>query len=89
MSIQMGWYGGPGGLDSPATAAFSVTPNDSTDFAFYTRGLWIGGAGNLSVQMMNDTILTFSGVPAGTLLPLAVRKVRATGTTATNIVGVY
>jgi hypothetical protein len=31
--------------------------------------------------------VTFTAVPAGTLLPVAVQTVKATSTTATNIVG--
>lgn len=74
----------------PAEHAFAVTPNDSTDLAHVTRGLWIGGAGNISVDLNGgETAVLFSGVSAGTMLPLAVTRVRSTNTTATLIVGVY
>lgn len=74
----------------PAENAFVVTPNDSVDLAHVTRGLWVGGAGNISVDLNGgQTAVLFSGVPAGTLLPLAVIRVRSTNTTATLIVAVY
>lgn len=74
----------------PAENAFAVTPNDSSDLAHVTRGLWVGGAGNISVDLNGgQTAVLFSGVPAGTLLPLAVTRVRSTNTTASLIVAVY
>lgn len=74
----------------PAEHAFSVSPSDSTDLTHATRALWVGGAGNISVDTVGgETAVVFSGVAAGTLLPLAVTRVRSTNTTATLIVGVY
>lgn len=74
----------------PAEHAFAVTPSDSADLAHVTRGLWVGGAGNISVDLNGgETAVVFSGVAAGTMLPLAVTRVRSTSTTATLIVGVY
>ena len=76
----------PSRTDFPAHDAAAVTPSDSTVVAF--RSLWIGGAGNVAVMPLNgDTAVTFSTVAAGTLLPIAVRQVMATNTTATLIVG--
>jgi hypothetical protein len=75
---------------SPASKAFAIAPNDSTDLAFETRGIYVGGAGDISVILTQDSAaVTFAAVPAGSLLPLSVKRVRATGTTATNLVGVY
>lgn len=73
----------------PARKAFAITPSDSAVIEGATRGVWVGGAGNLAVLMVNDSsAITFSGVPAGTLLPIQVQKVMSTNTTATLIVGV-
>ena len=47
--------------------------------------LYIGGTGNVSVITIGGDQLTFAGVPAGTTLPIQVRKLRATNTTATLI----
>lgn len=71
----------------PACSAAVVTPSDSTDLALYSRALYIGGAGNVTVDMIETgSTITFSGVAAGTLLPIGVRRVRSTGTTATLII---
>ncbi len=69
--------------------ATAVTTSDTANLPFITRFLFVGGAGNLAVQFPNGTNCTFTGVTAGTQIPLCVAKVLATGTTATNIVAVY
>lgn len=46
--------------------------------------LYVGGAGNIAVTTIGGDILTFSGVAAGTVLPVQVIKV-ASATTATLI----
>lgn len=78
-------------LSSPAWTAASVTPNDSADLArVATRGLYIGGDGDITVTMSGDSAnVTFSGLAVGTILPVRVDRVLATGTTATNIVALY
>lgn len=76
-------------LDSPSTDGFAVTPDDNTDVEFITRYLYIGGAGDVSLVTKGGSTLTFSGLTAGTLLPVRVSRVMATGTTATNILALY
>lgn len=68
--------------------AASVTPSDSTALR-PTRGLYVGGAGNVKVDMALGTTVTFASVAAGTILPIQVVKVYSTDTTATNIVALY
>lgn len=77
------------GLTSPADNATAVTPSDSTDLAFTSRALYVGGAGNLVVTMAGGGDVTFSAVPAGSILPIRVSRVKATTTTATSIVNLY
>lgn len=70
-----------------AGVAIAVTPADSNVGPY--RGIYVGGTGNLVVIMADDdtgTPVTFTSVPTGSLLPIAVRQIRA-ATTATNIVG--
>jgi hypothetical protein len=70
---------------NPAINAVAVIPAD-VDLANYARGLYVGGAGNVVVQMAGEeNTVTFSAVPAGTILPICVSQVRA-ATTATLIV---
>lgn len=71
-----------------------VTPHDSTDLSFVTRGLWVGGAGNISVEMYDPQsvatkTLVIQGVQAGTLLPIRIERVNSTSTTATLMVALF
>lgn len=78
------------GTTSPAGNAVAVTPHNSTDLTIASRALWIGGAGNISVEMVGgQSAVVFTGIPAGTWMPLRVTRVNSTNTTATSIVAVY
>lgn len=80
----------PGDLNSPAYYGAAVTPSDSTDMNIVSRALYVGGAGNLSVVMAGDgATVVFTAVPAGTVLPISVMRVNATGTTATNVTAIW
>jgi len=76
------------GLDSPANNIVSVTPDDS-DLATDFRSLYVGVAGNVAIVSTGGDTVTFVGVLAGSILPVRCRQVKSTGTTATNIIGLY
>lgn len=81
---------GENDAEKPARYAIGVTPSDTVDLVNMSRGLFVGGAGNLSVVMAgNSATVVFTGVPAGAFLPLRVHRVNSTSTTATNIVAVW
>ena len=72
---------------SPAEKAIAVVPSDTAPLAIAARALYIGMGGNLSVTLIGQAgTITFVGVLAGTILPIAARSVLATGTTASSIV---
>lgn len=69
------------------TGAFAVTPNDTTDLPRVAEALWVGGAGNLSVIFERDVDpVSLVGVPAGSYVLGRIRRVRLSGTSATDIV---
>lgn len=81
-------------VDNSKSGAVAVTPSDTVNLVFpsgtnHTRGLYIGGAGNIKVKMADGTEVTFTAVAVGTLYELSVVRVFATGTTATLIVAVF
>lgn len=52
--------------------------------------VYVGGTGAVAVICAEDSsAVTFAGVPAGTMLPVLVTRVLATGTTATNMLAIY
>lgn len=70
-----------------------VTPDDNTDLTTTATALWVGtGGGNVAIIAADDSLsVTITGVPAGTLLPIAAKRVKATGTTvsAGNLIALY
>jgi hypothetical protein len=76
-------------LTSPAIDGEMVAPNDSQPLGQVSRAIYVGGAGTISAELASGTQVTFSAVPAGTILPLRLRKVNATGTTASGIVALW
>jgi hypothetical protein len=74
---------------APAYRGAAVTKSDATILPA-TRGLWVGGAGNVAVVFAGDTAaVTLEGVAAGTLLPIQVTKVMSTNTSATLMVALW
>lgn len=68
-----------------ATGGAAITPSDSTEVDF--NGIYVGGAGNLSVTLLDGSTVTLTAVIVGTIYPLRAIKVLSTGTTATNLIG--
>jgi len=77
------------------TQAAAITKSDVTAVEF--TGLYVGGTGNVKVDIaeprgvtgstVTTSTVTFVGVPAGTILWINVTKVYSTDTTATSMVG--
>jgi hypothetical protein len=68
------------------TGAAVVVPSDATVFT-RTAALWVGTAEtSLTVVMAGEghAQVVFTNVAAGTLLPIAIQQVKATGTTVST-----
>lgn len=72
-----------------ASYAFAVTPSDVTVFDSSTRGLYIGGTGDVAVTMEGGGTVTFVSVLSGSVIPIRCTQVRSTNTTATAIVALF
>lgn len=72
---------------SVAIGGFVITPNDEATFPVRARAIYVGGEGNVTLTSANGADVTFIAVPTGSILPIETLRVRATGTTATNLVG--
>lgn len=74
---------------APASGFAAITPHDSTDLTYVTRAVYVGGAGNLVAVDEQNNPVTFTGVTAGSILPIRVRRVNSTSTTATSLVALW
>lgn len=68
---------------APAQVWRAVTPSNSVNLPGGCRGIYVNVTGDISLVDQEDNALTFTGVAAGTILPLMAKRVNLTGTTAT------
>jgi hypothetical protein len=78
-----------GGIGEPASNAVAITAHDTNELANVSRAIYVGGAGNIVAVMLSGQTVTFTGVLAGTILPIRVKQVKSTSTTATALVNLY
>lgn len=72
---------------SPATAPFAVAPSDTVALSVIPKALYVGTAGDVVVRGVSATAdVTFRNVGAGQIIDVRASYVRATGTTAADIV---
>ena len=79
-------------VSSSYEGSLAVVPSDGTDqiAGSFFRAVYVGGVGNITYDAPNgQNGLVLTGVPVGTLLPIAMKRIHATGTTATLMVGLY
>lgn len=72
----------------PSESAFAITPSDTVDLTYPTRALYVGTGGDIKVLLWGDTIaVILANVLGGSCLPLAVKRIYATDTGASDLVG--
>jgi len=87
--IGRNFAGRAAAANGPVGAFRAVTPNDADDLPDGdTRGLFVGQAGSLMIVGGDGAEVTLHSA-ASQYHPLPVRRVRATGTTATDIIALY
>lgn len=88
----------PYAAQAPASSghAWVIDKSDSIPLPSPTRAVYVGAAGDVTVQMAgvkgaadgtNPTL--FAAVPAGTTLPISVTFIMSTGTVSTNVVPLW
>lgn len=70
------------------SGAAAITPSDTVDLPSQAKAIYVGGAGDV-LATIGGTDVTFKAVPVGTVLHITATRVKATGTTATNLVALY
>lgn len=75
-------------LIAPSTDCFAITPNDSSDVSTATKAIYVGTGGDIALRAIGSNAdVTFRNVATGSILDIRVSAIRATGTTAQDIVG--
>lgn len=75
---------------APATRALAVTPDDINPLADIPKALFVGTGGTLVMRGVNGaTDQSWKNVASGAILPFRAQYVRATGTSAADILALY
>ena len=77
------------GDTSPVSHGATVVASDSEELTNVTRAIYIGGEGDLKVKTLGNETITFESLSAGQLLPIRVKQIFSTGTTATSIIALW
>lgn len=72
------------GITQPASLMEAVT-NDA-ELTYVSRAIYVGVAGDISVVDMAGNTRLFKNAAAGSVIPIRITKVNASGTTATNLI---
>jgi hypothetical protein len=75
-------------LTTPATNIEEITTSDTNDLGFLTTGLNAATSGKVRITTEAGTITDIFLAP-GIVFPLRIRRVWATGTTATGLRGLF
>lgn len=75
---------------APATASVAITPHDSNPLSTIPKALFVGTGGTITMRGANGAAdHIWKNVANGTVLPFRAQYVRATGTTATDMLALY
>ena len=75
-------------LVAPAEHCFAITPDDDADLISGTKALFVGTGGDVTLRAVaSDADVVFRNLPDGSIIDVRVQAVRATGTSAADIVG--
>lgn len=85
------------GIDAATNYVEPITPSDTVDLPLFstqqrlTLGIYVGGTGDVSVVMQNGIVspVSFKGLPVGSFIRVAARRINAAGTSATQLLACY
>ncbi len=72
-------------VTGPIEKSATITPDNDNDIAIFGRALWVDVAGAVKVTLLSGDVDVLGAVAAGMWHPIRVKRVWATGTTATGI----
>ena len=75
-------------LSAPSRSPFAIASNDTTALPFIPKAIYVGTGGTLVLRGVDATAdVTLKNVASGQILDIRASHVRATGTSAADLVG--
>ncbi len=76
------------GANSPSRAPFAILPSDTQPLPDLPKGIYVGTGGDVTLRGVNATAdVTYRNLPDASYIAVHASHVRATGTTAGNLIG--
>lgn len=73
---------------APSRAPFAITPDDTQPLAVVPKGIYVGTGGDVTLRGIDASAdVTYKNLPSASYINVRAAFVRATGTTASNLVG--
>lgn len=73
---------------APSRLTFAISPDDLSDLPIVPKAIYVGTGGTIVLRALDsDQDSVFTNLASGTILPVRARAIRATGTTAADLVG--
>lgn len=73
---------------SPSRAPFPIVPHDSDELPIVPKGIYVGAGGDVTLRGVGASAdVTYRNLPDASYIAVRAQYVRATGTTATDLVG--
>ena len=73
---------------APSRAPFAIQPSDSDPLPFVTKAIYVGTGGAVTLRgVAAQADVTYKNVAGGSYLEVRASHVRATGTTAADLIG--
>lgn len=79
----------PFNLNLVVVPSDSANPVPYTSSKLLTSAIYVGVLGDVTTVAEDESTTLWKAVPAGTFLPVAVKRVAGSGTTATNLIACY
>ncbi|THD38347.1 MAG: hypothetical protein E7773_00930 [Sphingomonas sp.] len=77
-------------VSAPARRALAVTPHDTNPLTDIPKALYVGTGGAITMRGVDGTAdQLWKNVAAGAILPFRAQYIRATGTTAADLLALY
>jgi len=75
-------------ISQPARLAFGITPHATSEIDPLPKAIYVGTGGNITLRAADGTAdVVLKNVASGQILDVRARFIRASGTTAADIVG--
>ena len=73
---------------APARQLFDISPQNGTDLPVATKAIYVGSGGDVAIRPVDgQAVVVLRNVVGGTVLAIRAAAIEATGTTASDLVG--